>query len=108
MHFWNNSKRQSYHVLVYTVLRDFKIDKQQSTKHAHKTNDRVTRTPLKSEGELMCSGRVRRYCSTSGIRCVNQVTSLVISHSGIIQADSLIMFLYTQFYEISKYTNKTE
>ena len=25
-------------------------DKQQSTKHAHKTNDRVTRTPLKSEG----------------------------------------------------------
>ena len=30
-------------------------DKQRSTKHAHKTKDRVTRTPLKSEGELGCS-----------------------------------------------------
>jgi len=29
-----------------------------STKHAHKTKDRVTRTPLKSGGELRCSGRV--------------------------------------------------
>jgi hypothetical protein len=28
-------------------------------KHTHKTKDRVTRTPLKSGGELRCSGRVR-------------------------------------------------
>jgi hypothetical protein len=27
-------------------------DKQRSTKHTHKTKDRVTRTPLKTEGEL--------------------------------------------------------
>ena len=27
-------------------------DKQRSTKHTHKTNDRVTRTPLKTGGEL--------------------------------------------------------
>jgi Zn ribbon nucleic-acid-binding protein len=33
-------------------------DKQQSTKHTHKTKDRVTRTPLKTGGELRCSGRV--------------------------------------------------
>jgi len=33
-------------------------DKQRSTKHTHKTKDRVTRTPLKTEGELRCSGRV--------------------------------------------------
>jgi hypothetical protein len=33
-------------------------DKQRSTKHTHKTKDRVTRTPLKTGGELMCSGRV--------------------------------------------------
>ena len=26
--------------------------KQRSTKHTHKTKDRVTRTPLKTEGEL--------------------------------------------------------
>jgi hypothetical protein len=33
-------------------------DKQRSTKHTYKTEDRVTRTPLKTGGELRCSGRV--------------------------------------------------
>jgi hypothetical protein len=33
-------------------------DKQQSAKHTHKTKDRVTQTPLKTGGELRCSGRV--------------------------------------------------
>ena len=33
-----------------------KKDKQQSTKHTHKTKDQVTRTPLKTGGELRCSG----------------------------------------------------
>ena len=33
-------------------------DKQWSTKHTYKTKDRVTRTPIKTEGKLMCSGRV--------------------------------------------------
>jgi len=33
-------------------------DKQRSTKHTHKTKDQITRTPLKSGGELRCSGRV--------------------------------------------------
>jgi hypothetical protein len=41
-------------------------DKQRSTKHTHKTKDRVTRTPLKSGDELRCSGRVSSSCSTSG------------------------------------------
>ena len=39
-----------------------KKDTQRSIKHTHKTKDRVTRTPLKSEGELMCSGRVSSSC----------------------------------------------
>ena len=30
-------------------------DKQQSTKHTHKTKDRVARTPLKTGGQLRCS-----------------------------------------------------
>ena len=55
-------------------------DKQRSTKHAHKTKDRVTRTPLRTGGELMCPGRVGSSCSTSGIRRVNLVTNPVISH----------------------------
>ena len=55
-------------------------DKQRSTKHTHKTKDRVTQTPLKTGGELMCSGRVNCSCSTSDTHRVNLVTSTVISH----------------------------
>ena len=55
-------------------------DKQQSTKHTHKTKDRVTRTPLKTGGELRCSGRVSSSCYTSDTRRVALVTNPVISH----------------------------
>jgi hypothetical protein len=34
-------------------------DKQRSTKHTHKTKDRVIPTPLKSRGELGCSINLR-------------------------------------------------
>ena len=54
-------------------------DKQRSTKHTHKTKDRVKRTPLKSGGELRCAGRVTSSFSTSGICRVNIVTNPVIS-----------------------------
>jgi len=43
-------------------------DKQRSTKHTHKAKDRVTRTPLKTGGELRCAGRMSSSCSTSGTR----------------------------------------
>jgi hypothetical protein len=49
-------------------------------KHIYKTNDRVKRTPLKTGGELMCSGRVSSSCTTSGTRRVNLVRNLMISH----------------------------
>jgi hypothetical protein len=55
-------------------------DKQRLTKHAYKTKDRVTRTPIKTGDELRCPGRVRRSCSTSDTRRVNLVTNPVISH----------------------------
>jgi len=55
-------------------------DKQRSTRHTYKTKDRVTRTPLKTRGELRCSGRVSSSCSTSDTRCVIIVTHPVISH----------------------------
>ena len=54
-------------------------EKQRSTKHTNKTKDRITRTPLKSGGELTCSRRVSSSCSTSGIFRVNLVTNPVIS-----------------------------
>jgi hypothetical protein len=48
-------------------------NKQRSTKHTnkHKAKDRVTRTPLTTGGELMCTGRVSSSCSTSDTRRVN-------------------------------------
>ena len=51
-------------------------DKQRSTKHTHKTKDRVTRTPLKTGDELRCSKRVSSSCSTSGTHHINLVTIL--------------------------------
>ena len=48
--------------------------------YTYKTKERVTRNPLKTGGELMCSGRVSSSCSTSGTRRVNLVTNPVINH----------------------------
>jgi hypothetical protein len=55
-------------------------DKHRSTKHTHKTKDRVTRTSLKTGCELRCSGWVSSSCSIRGTRRVNLVTNPVISH----------------------------
>ena len=56
-------------------------DKQRSIKHTHKTKDPVTRTPLKNRGELRCSGRGNRSCSTSDTLRGNLVTNPVISNN---------------------------
>ena len=45
-----------------------------------KTKDRVTRTPLKTGGELGCFKKVSSSCSTSDTCRVNLVTNPVISH----------------------------
>jgi hypothetical protein len=42
--------------------------------HIYKTKDRVTRTSLKTGGELRCSEKINRYCSTSDNRGVNLFT----------------------------------
>ena len=55
-------------------------DKQRYTKHTYITKDRIKRTPLKTGGELMCTGRVHSSCSTSDTRRVELVTNPVISH----------------------------
>ena len=54
-------------------------EKVQKDKQRSKTKDRVTRIPLKTGGELKCSGRVSSSCSTSDTRRVNLVTNPVIS-----------------------------
>jgi len=60
--------------------KKYKKNKQRSTKHAHKTKDLVTLTPLQNGGEIRCSGRIGSSCSTSDTRRVNLVTNPVISH----------------------------
>jgi hypothetical protein len=55
-------------------------NKQRSKQHTYKTKDWVTRTPLKTGGELSCSGRLSSCCSTSDTRRVNLITNPVISH----------------------------
>jgi hypothetical protein len=60
-------------------------DKQRSTKHTYKTKDRVTRTPLKTGGELRCSGRVGSSCSTSGTRRVNLVNCSYLIMSSLLK-----------------------
>ena len=55
-------------------------DKQRSTKQTYKIKDRVTRTALKTGGELRFSGRVSSSCSTSCTSRVNLVTNPVTSH----------------------------
>jgi len=55
-------------------------DKHRSSKHTDKTKDRVTRTPLKTGGELRFSGRGINSCSTSGSRHVNLFTDQVVSN----------------------------
>ena len=62
--------------------KDKKKKNKRSTKHSHKTKDRVTRTPLKPGGELRCSGRVSSSCSTSGTCWITLVTTLMVSHKG--------------------------
>ena len=59
-------------------------DKQRSTKHTNKTKDRVTRIPLKTSGELRCSGRVNSSRSTSGTRRVYLVTNPLVSRQCVI------------------------
>jgi hypothetical protein len=60
-------------------------DKQRSTKHTHKTKDRATRTPLKTGGELRCSGRVSSSCSISGTRRVNLITCFLYKRVGFLK-----------------------
>jgi hypothetical protein len=78
-----------------------KKDKQRSTKHTHKTKDRVTRTPLKIGSELRCSGRVSfvrqssfptDYRQSNSIKCASLLNILFSSR---IRALSRIVFRWT-------------
>jgi hypothetical protein len=62
--------------VLFPLKKKYKTKR--STAHAHKPSDRVTRTPLKTGGELRCSGKVNSTCSTNGILRDHLVTNPVI------------------------------
>jgi hypothetical protein len=69
-----------------------------STKHTHKTEDRVTRTQLRTGAELRCSGRVGSSCSSSGACLVTLVTNPVVVCSSSIYGFRLpLWYLQTLF-----------
>jgi hypothetical protein len=60
-HFYDNALYHSVcmtNYLLKTPKEKVQKDKQRATTHTYKTKDRVTRPPLTTGGELMCSGRV--------------------------------------------------
>ena len=75
----HKSKKDRQHNGEKKKKKKKKEDKQRSAQHTHKTKDRVTRTPIKTGSELMCSGRVSSSCSTSVTRRVNLVTNPMTS-----------------------------
>jgi hypothetical protein len=67
---------------------------QLSTKHTNKTKDRVTRSSLKTGGELMCSERVSSSCSTNDTRRVNLITNPVLNHECVSILQAMPLFFY--------------
>jgi hypothetical protein len=59
--------------ICISKYRQHNGQKKKDKQHTHKTAKRVTRTPLKSGGEITCSGRVGSSCSARGTRRVNLV-----------------------------------
>ena len=73
-------------------------DKQRSTKRTHKAKNRVTRTPLKTGGELRYSERVSSSCSTSGTRHVNLELNYLQNSTGeVVVMSSLTLYLLIVF-----------
>ena len=74
-------------------------DKQWSTKHTYKTKDRITRTPLKTGGELRCSGRVSSSCSTSKIVWFCSIGACPNPWPGF-PTSYVMVFFYVQWVEV--------
>jgi hypothetical protein len=72
--------------------------KRKSTKHTYKTKDRVTRTPLKTGGELMCSGKVSNLAHVGGwFMQWSRLVKIDIAFSLVI--DMIINFLWKIFHK---------
>jgi hypothetical protein len=76
---------------------------QMTTKHIYKTKDRVTRSPLKTGGELRCSGRMSSSCSTSDTCRVNLVTCLDRYGIYVLQMTTYMFHLSKHFPVLSSF-----
>jgi hypothetical protein len=74
-------------------------EKGQTTIHKpyNKTKEWVTQTPLKTEGELRCSGRVSSSCSTSGTRHVNLVNRFNLFQLSCETSDIILTWRWSVF-----------
>jgi len=63
---------------TYNTMARWKRTNNDLQNIAQKTKDRATRTSLKTGGELRCSGRVSRSCSTSTSLYVHQILLLSV------------------------------
>jgi len=72
---WRGVWRYQREVIRIRKWSKVQKDKPRSTNHTNKTKDQVTRTLLKTWGELRCSERVSSSCSTSDIRRFNLATT---------------------------------
>jgi hypothetical protein len=78
-------------------------NKQRSTKHTYKTKAQVTRTPLKPEGELRCSGRVSSSCSTD----TNIIWRIRLSYTYLVSSVQLGWFYSLFFQKVLRHLMKT-
>ena len=70
---------------MFEETKGVQTKRDRRTKHdlqntTQKRKDWATRIPLKSWGEIRCSGRVSNCCSACSTRCVTLVTKPVIGH----------------------------
>ena len=81
----HHQRREKKWLLKFYFWLGIRIEEEQTTQwtkgqttiYKTYTWSRVTRTPLKTGGELRCSRRVNSSCSTSGTHRVNLVTNSV-------------------------------
>jgi hypothetical protein len=74
-------------------------DKQRSTKHTYKAKDRLTRTPLKTGGELRCSGRAAvPVLLLAHVNTIFNSNSKTNTESSYIVVCSLLIFMSSYSY----------
>jgi hypothetical protein len=82
-------------------------DNQRSTKHTYKTKGRVTRAPLKTGGELRCSGRVTVPARRTRYGNVKNTLSYTLCYIVTCSHDDRMLCFKENLREVSSYSHWT-